>query len=195
MVVRATANRSPSAIPPPVVSQVILKNPAIHRGVDIELIASGEDVDGDAIAFNVQWFRNGSQISLIKGPKLPGDQFNRGEQISFQVVPFDGENEGLPYVGSAMTIPNAPPFFVSQPLLQFRSDSYKYQAQAEDPDNDAVSYALENPPPGMTIDRNTGKINWPLAGLPAGEYRINIIADDLQGQKGFQEYSLTMSRQ
>jgi hypothetical protein len=177
------------------VSQVSFKNPAIHRGVDIELIASGEDADGDAVTFNYKWFRNGSQIDTIDGPVLPGDQFSRGDQISFQVFPFDGEDEGTPYEGKAITIPNAPPVFVSRPPLQFLADTYTYQAQAIDPDGDEVTYALESPPPGMTIDRKTGKINWPLADLPAGAYRINIVADDSQGHKNYQEYSLTMSRQ
>jgi hypothetical protein len=180
---------------PPVVAQVSLKNPAIHRGVDIELVASGEDPDGDDVAFNYKWFRDGSQINFSGGSTLSGDQFNRGDQISFQVIPFDGVEEGAPYEGTAITIPNAPPVFVSTPPLQFLSETYSYQAQAQDPDEDEVTYALENPPPGMIIDRKSGKINWALAGLPAGEYRINIVADDAQGQKGYQEYSLIMSRQ
>lgn len=180
---------------PPVVQQVSLKNPAIHRGVDIELVASGEDPDGDDVAFNYKWFRDGSQINFNGGSTLSGDQFDRGDQISFQVIPFDGVEEGEPYEGTAITIPNAPPVFVSTPPLQFLSETYRYQAQAQDPDDDALTYALENPPPGMIIDRKTGQINWPLTDLPAGEYRVSIVADDAQGQKGYQEYSLTMSRQ
>ena len=180
---------------PPVVQQVSLKNPAIHRGVDIELVASGEDADGDDVTFNYKWFRDGSQINFNGGSTLSGDQFNRGDQISFQVIPFDGVEEGAPYEGTAITIPNAPPVFISTPPLQFLSETYRYQAQAQDADDDAITYALENPPPGMIIDRKTGQINWPLADLPAGEYRVSIVADDVQGQKGYQEYSLTMSRQ
>lgn len=180
---------------PPVVQQVTFKNPAIHRGVDIELVAVGADADGDNIAFNYKWFRDGSHIAAFDGPKLPGDQFSRGDQISFLVVPFDGEVDGAPYEGSAITIPNAPPYFSSKPPLQFLSEIYTYQAQAIDPDGDELTYTVENPPAGMRIDRKTGKITWPLAGLSAGEYRINIVAVDAQGQKGYQEYSLTMSRQ
>ena len=180
---------------PPVVSQVSFKNPAIHRDVDIELIATGKDADGDDISFKYKWFRNGSQIDMIDGAMLSGDQFSRGDQISFQVIPFDGDNEGPPYEGSAITIPNAPPTFVSKPPLQSLAETYSYQAQAIDPDDDDITYTLENPPPGMTINRKTGKINWPLAGVPAGEYRINLVAVDSQGEKGYQEYSLTMSRQ
>lgn len=182
---------------PPGVQQVAFKNSAIHRGVDIELVASGVDADGDDVAFNYKWFRNGNgnQMTAIDGPTLPGDQFNQGDQISFQVIPFDGVDEGTPYEGKAITIPNAPPLFVSTPPLQFLSEIYSYQARAEDPDDDEVTYGLENPPPGMIIDRKSGQINWPLTALPAGEYRISIVAVDSQGQKSYQEYSLTMSRQ
>lgn len=180
---------------PPVVSQVSFKNPAIHRDVDIELIVIGKDADDDDISFKYKWFRNGSQIDMIDGAMLPGDQFSRGDQISFQVIPFDGDNEGPPYEGSAITIPNAPPTFFSTPPLKFLAEAYSYHAQAIDPDDDDITYTLENPPPGMTINKKTGRINWPLAGLPAGEYRINLVAVDSQGEKGYQEYSLTMSRQ
>lgn len=180
---------------PPVVQKVSFKNPAIHRGVDIELDVTGADADGDDIVFLYQWFCNGTQIDPIDGPKLPGDRFSRGDRISFLVVPFDGMNEGPPYQGRAITIPNAPPVFISSPPLQFLSNTYSYQAQAEDPDGDEITYALENPPSAMTIDSKTGQINWNLTVLPAGVYRINIIADDGQGQKGYQDYSLTMSRQ
>jgi hypothetical protein len=180
---------------PPVVRQVSLKNPAIHRGVDIELVPIGEDIDGDDVVFNYKWFRDGSQINFNGGSTLSGDQFNRGDQISFQVIPFDGVEEGAPYEGTAITIPNAPPLFVSSPPLQFLSETYTYQARAIDADDDHITYALENPPPGMKINTKTGLINWPLVDLPAGEYRVSIVADDAQGQKGYQEYSLTMSRQ
>lgn len=180
---------------PPVVKQVTFKNPAIHRGIDIELVASGEDADGDDVSFSYKWFRNGNEITTVDGPTLPGDQFNRGDQISFQVVPFDGVEEGAPYEGSAFTIPNAPPRFVSNPPLQFLSETYTYQARAIDPDGDDITYALENPPPGMKINPKTGQLNWPLVELPAGDYRISIVAVDSQEQKAYQEYSLTMSRQ
>lgn len=179
---------------PPTVRQVSLVNPVIHRGVDIELIASGEDVDGDDVSFQYAWFRNGSQIDAIDGPKLPGDQFSRDDQISFRVIPFDGVETGAPYEGTAITIPNAPPVFVSTPPLQFLSETYSYQARAQDPDGDEVTYALENPPPGMKINSKTGQISWPLVDLSAGEYRISIVAADTFGQKGYQEYSLVMSR-
>jgi hypothetical protein len=180
---------------PPVVQQVSFKNPAIHRGVDIELEAKGDDADGDDVVFSYKWFRNDNQIEGFDGPRLPGDQFIRGDQISFQVIPFDGEDEGSSYIGRPLTVPNAPPDFLSNPPLQFLSETYSYQAQASDPDGDVVTYALENPPPGMIVDKKTGQINWPLADLAAGVYRISIVADDAQGQKVFQEYSLTMSRQ
>lgn len=179
---------------PPTVRQVSLKNPAIHRGIDIELVASGDDGDGDDVSFQYRWFRDGNPIDRIDGPILPGDQFRRGELISFQVIPFDGVEEGVPYQGTAMTIPNAPPVFLSTPPLQFLAETYSYQAQAKDPDDDEVTYALGNPPSGMIIDKKTGKINWPLLDLPAGDYRISIVAVDSQELKAYQEYSLSMSR-
>lgn len=179
---------------PPTVNVVTITNPAIHRGVDIELVATGEDADNDSVTFRYQWFRNGSQISGVYGPKLAGDQFRRGDQISFTVIPFDGNDEGEPYLGSPVVIPNAPPIFVTTPPLNFLSERYFYQTRAVDPDGDKILYSLDNPPQGMTIDRRTGLLDWPLDGVPAGLYRVNIVVEDTEGQKNFQEYALTMER-
>lgn len=180
---------------PPELRQVSFRNPAIHRGVDIELDVIGFDADGDDISFHYQWFRNGTKIDFIDGFSLPGDQFSRGDQISFLVIPYDGEDEGVAYEGTAISIPNAPPYFLSTAPVQFLSDTYSYQAQAIDPDGDELTYLLENPPAGMSIDGKTGQISWDLRDVSAGTYSVRIVAEDPQGQKAYQEYTLTMSRQ
>ncbi len=179
---------------PPVVLDVSFENPAIHRGVDIELIATGADDDGDDVGFLFRWYVNGEEVDFIDGPTLPGNRFHRGDSIHFVVTPYDDQDEGIPYEGSPFVIPNAPPFFVSTPPLDFSGDSYSYQARAEDPDGDEVSYALENPPPGMTIHGRSGQIDWRLEDLPDGAYHIVIVAIDSQGQKGYQEYTMTVVR-
>ncbi|MGA2297147.1 MAG: carboxypeptidase regulatory-like domain-containing protein, partial [FCB group bacterium] len=67
--------------------------------------------------------------------------------------------------------------FTSQPVLTgFVNINYSYQVTATASNGDTIKYSLIQPPPGMTIDENTGLINW----MPArpGCYPISIKARD-----------------
>lgn len=88
---------------------------------------------------------------------------------------FDGESNGTetllvnaqglsqtltidwqPYAGG-----DSAPQFYSLPVTSATAgQSYSYQAFARDPNQDAISYALTEAPPGMTIDAITGLISW-----------------------------------
>lgn len=41
-------------------------------------------------------------------------------------------------------------------------DTYEYDVDALDPDNDTLTYSLTTKPDGMTIDSTTGRIQWPV---------------------------------
>jgi Putative Ig domain len=177
---------------PPEVVAVTFRDPAIHRGVDIEVIPEGADIDGDPVQFRYVWALNGETLPL-DSPVLPGDQFNKGDHISLSVIPFDGESEGREYRGREFVIPNAPPSFTSTPPLKFKSGVYRYQAVAEDADGDAIHFRLESAPEGMSIDSDTGLVVWPVAKDQRGEHTITIVAEDEDGAKAFQTYTVTIS--
>ena len=90
-------------------------------------------------------------------------------------------------------MPNAPPVIESQPPLEFKSAIYRYDVRAVDPDGDPLTYSLDAPPQGMTIDAATGRLVWALQGVPAGEYTVNIVVEDAGGAKAFQDYRLTLA--
>lgn len=179
---------------PPVVQRVSLQNPAIHRGVDIVLDVTGDDPDGDFIGFSYRWMRNGEAMEFVDGPVLSGDSFHRGDRISFLITPSDGETGGVPYAGSDIVIPNAPPVFFSQPPAQFTSNDFIYQVEAKDPDGDEIVYSLEDPPPGMTIQSRSGQISWDLSGRPAANYPVVVVATDSEEMKAYQEFNLNLAR-
>ncbi len=179
---------------PPEIRQVVLKNPQIHRAVDIELEVIAEDADGDEVDLAYVWFRNDEQLTFYDGNLLPGDQFSRGDRIRFLVTPGDGTTSGAPYEAAEIVIPNAPPLFVTTPPESFQGNLYNYQARAEDADGDDLTFSLESAPAGMIIDPGTGTIEWDLAGALPGEHRITVVADDAAGQKAYQEYTLTLQQ-
>jgi hypothetical protein len=91
-----------------------------------------------------------------------------------------------------MTVPNAPPRFVSQPPQQFAAYEYRYQVKARDPDGDRLVYSLEKAPQGATIDRGNGLVVWPLTGVPAGNYPLKIVVRDAEGAAASQEFTVVL---
>lgn len=94
---------------PPRILSVPFVNAEIHRGVDIRVMPEAIDDDGDAIDFRCEWMLNGEPLSWVDGPLLAGDQFQKGDRVKLTVFPFDGEDEGSPFKGLELEIPNAPP--------------------------------------------------------------------------------------
>lgn len=178
--------------PPRVVSADFI-DPHVHAGQPIEIEPRGEDEDGDAVAgYRCVWAVNGEIIPDQVTTVLPPDYFKKGDGIVVEVIASDGEEEGPPFVGKEFIIPNAPPVFVSEPPEEFSSKVYVYQARAEDPDGDPLTFRLEAAPAGMTMDEE-GNISWTLDSSSAGEHRVRIVAEDNEGAKAVQEYTLRVS--
>lgn len=184
---------APGGNRPPKVIAVQFKSPFIHRGVDIEVVPEGFDPDGDLVAYRYHWFINGEKLADLDGPVLAGDRFRKGDRVALRVVPFDGREEGTAFTGQVLTIPNAPPRFVSSPPLQFKGQVYAYDLKAEDSDGDLLTYSLEAAPSGMTIDSRSGGVTWEIGKDQAGEHPIRIVAQDEEGMRALQEYTLTIA--
>lgn len=92
-----------------------------------------------------------------------------------------------------MTILNSAPAITSVPPSKIEKGRFVYAVTANDPDGDRLTYALEVAPPGMKIDKVTGRIEWPLSGKLAGNHKIRVTATDGDNAKAFQEFDLTFS--
>lgn len=178
---------------PPRIEQVKLKELRVYRGVDLAVEVKGVDLDGDSLSYRYHWQLNGEELHWEQGPALPGDKFHRGDKVVLRVTPNDGKENGPPFQGVEMTIPNAPPKFVSEPPQQFQGHSYQYQVRVDDPDGDPLIYSLETAPKGMEIDPNSGLLSWTFAKSDSGEHRIRIVAKDPEGLGAYQEYALGLT--
>jgi len=176
---------------PPTVASVAIKPELIYRGVDITAIPAGFDADGDYIQFNYSWSINGRDIDE-KSASLAGDRFNRGDSISLTVVPHDSDGSGIPFTTKPVTIPNAPPCFVSKPG-EFQGEVYTYQARAEDQDGDALTYSLVSGLRGMSIDPRSGLITLKVGKECAGTHQVEIAVQDPLGLRAMQSYTLILN--
>jgi hypothetical protein len=87
--------------------------------------------------------------------------------------------------------PNRPPAFTSVPVITANAgQQYTYQAQAEDPDNDPLTYSLPVKPEGMQVDPQSGRVTWtPPA---AGTYSVTLRVADPYGGAEEQSWTITV---
>lgn len=65
------------------------------------------------------------------------------------------------------------------PRYAYWGSTYRYQVKAIDPDNDTLTYSLENAPDGMSIDSDTGLIEWiPFGNQIGWYYNIKVKVED-----------------
>jgi predicted outer membrane repeat protein len=92
------------------------------------------------------------------------------------------DNEVPPEIASetitiTVTGPNRPPVF--SPLPKYNTvfgKSIQFSVSASDPDGNAVSYSLSNPPTGAAINGTSGLFQWTPSAT--GVYKVTFIATD-----------------
>ena len=86
---------------------------------------------------------------------------------------------------------NSPPVITSEPVTEvFVTDPYQYDVEAEDADGDILTFSLFTGPEGMTIDPQSGLINWTPS--EQGAYQVEVQVDDGQGNNVTQPFTITV---
>ena len=167
----------------------------IYAGTDVTVVPEAEDDDEDSIDFTYQWLINGEADPVLAQATLPGDKFTKGDTIQVLIVPNDFFDDGPAYKSPSLQIPNAPPSILSVPPPGITSFDYRYQVEVSDPDDNTFTYRLDEAPVGMSIDENSGLLEWSLADVAPGDYTIAVIAADSEGVETAQEYTLSLGAQ
>ncbi len=94
----------------PVVTEIAIEPfPTATEADLIEVIAVGEDADGDPVELFYQWFNEAGAIEGAVENILTADFFAKGDVVWCQVTPFDGWEFGAPVLSDQVTIVNTPP--------------------------------------------------------------------------------------
>jgi len=73
---------------------------------------------------------------------------------------------------------NQAPIITSDPILNvIWNTEYVYDVEADDPDGDVLTYSLAVSPSGMTIDPDTGVIEW-IPTVESGLYQVVVEVSD-----------------
>ncbi|MGJ0428053.1 PKD domain-containing protein [Methylobacter sp.] len=161
------------------------------------------DVDGDALTYvwSLLHQPEGSNAVVLRAdqakaaftPDRPGDYIG-------QLIVNDGQADSDPdtalvavSVAEPKPVNNAPQITTSPSLVASAGTGYSYDVDASDADGDTLTYSLTVYPTGMTIDAQSGQINWTPAANQAGTQSINVAVADAKGGSGSQSYTVTVA--
>jgi putative Ig domain-containing protein len=178
---------------PPEVKSVELEPADPRVGALVRANITGADADDDPVEYRYRWLRNSNEIYDGEGNTVETANFLRGDVITVEVTPSDPTSQGRVKRSKPIAIVNSPPRIISVPPTKIDKGRYAYTVLAEDPDGDALTYALEAAPPDMRIDKATGRIDWPMTSKVAGKHRIRVTATDPVKARAFQEFDMVLT--
>ncbi len=90
---------------------------------------------------------------------------------------------------------NAPPIILSTPLTQgVVINNFEYAVEAQDPDGDALTYALSVHPAGMTINPRSGLILWSPTTTQIGNNNVVVQVADGNGGNVTQVFGILVTQ-
>jgi hypothetical protein len=177
---------------PPVIQEVWIEPKVAYVTDRLKANLKSLDQDGDFIYYTYQWEKNGIVLNEEREEIFEKGRFKKGDTIALLITPDDREISGASKRSETLTISNSPPVILSSPPTSVEKTTYIYQVNANDPDNDPLTYSLKSGPKGMEIGQKTGLIRWEIRKEDKGTHSIEIEVSDDSGAKSIQRYTLTV---
>ena len=175
---------------PPIVSLAMVEPEQVPFGEPLRAKVEVRDPDGDEVALSYRWKRNGLVYKEGTENTLDTTGLKLGDHLQVEVLARDEHDEAKPVLSKPSIVSNGAPRITSHPGLVPDGGQFEYQVIAQDPEGDALTYALESAPPGMQIDKITGRVVWPITAESVGVHKVRIVVSDSNGMTAFQEFEL-----
>ena len=173
VVYQDTVNRSPVFVSTPVT--------AGNVGMPYEYIAQATDPDrGETIRYSLENPPGGMTIGMLSGQVswAPADSDVGVHTIAIIAQDNHGATVRQEFGLTINPRPNQPPVFTSSaPTTANKGSPYFYQAMAQDPDNDPLSFLLVSGPSGMTVSLS-GLVQWTPTLQQVGTNNVAIAVSD-----------------
>ena len=153
------------------------------------------DPDGDPLF----WSLDAAPVGMLIDPETGKLRWQPSlEQVGSHEVAVRVMDSSGTYVGQAFTLNvrgvNVSPGIISTPpTLAAANKAYNYQVLARDAENDPLTFSLVSPPNGMTIDPQTGLIQWTPGESQVGVQNVGVLVSDSSGGTASQQYALAIS--
>ncbi len=153
-----------------------------------------DDVTGQPTEFDGRGELGAYLIDL--SDELPDGRLGVGETTTSRTITiFNPDNLRVDFDPDVFTlpIPNQAPVVFSDPLTTaVAGESYSYQIEASDPENSGLGYLLLAGPEGLTVDADTGLIQWqPTTNSPAAT-GVTVRVYDGRGGSATQSFAITV---
>ncbi|MBL7185138.1 MAG: tandem-95 repeat protein [Phycisphaerae bacterium] len=163
----------------------------------VKVLANDTDPDDDKLmVINATQGTNGSVTIGVDSTLAytPDRNFSGTDTFTYQLSDGKGGNDTAT-VNVTIDPVNDAPSITSKPSETTRVwASYVYDVEAKDPDQgDSLIYALTKKPKGMTIDRDTGLIEWRPTSAQAGAFDIAIRVFDSNMIRAWDTQTFTVS--
>jgi hypothetical protein len=178
---------------PPIISHVSVDFDHDTQGRQLLAKVAVFDPDHDLVSLTYRWRKNETVLKEGEGNTLDLAGVTAKDAIQVDVTASDGAPNGTVIVTERFALSNSSPTIISKPSPLPKGDQYDYLVQATDEEGDAITYALELAPPGMTIGEKTGRIQWGVTHSMKGSHRVRVIAKDSQGGFAAQEFDLFLT--
>ncbi len=167
----------PLANTPPEIRSLSFVTVPGDGGDGLAVEVAGADADGDEVSFEISWVRNGEPAG--EGDRIAGPLL-RGDRVAVSVTPSDGKARGRTAILERQ-IRNRPPRIEGATGNRLEGSRYTCRVRAVDPDGDPLSFGIDHPPPGMSIDPSTGRIDWSLPDPAPKTATATVTASDGMG--------------
>ncbi len=177
---------------PPVIKSVVImpSSPAISTTLTASIEAS--DPDMDTLTYRITWYVNDKIIDGATGDTFSCASYKQGDAIHAVVTPFDGEMYGTSVSSNVVFIQDTPPLITSLPPTTTTGSLFIYKIQTFDPNQNKLTYKLEESPPGMVVN-NSGEIIWDTKDFKkSGVVPVKIVVSDGFGGAVAQKFSITI---
>ena len=186
-IVHADANR------PPVITSVPVTSTAEGQVYQYAVVAS--DPDGDDVHFSLDVVPEGMTIEpttqTINWTPTRASKQDWDRVVSVSVSDQSGLSTSQTFT-ITVRAQNDPPVLTPVPALTIQEgDSLKYLLTAEDPDDGALTYSIENAPIGMHLNESSGWLSWRPQGCwmqegpsDIGDHDVTVTVRDPDGLSG-----------
>jgi hypothetical protein len=162
---------------PPAVKKARLQLESVDNIDRVKVIVEDNQNHNARTTYRYEWFRNGRPFG-DSDDSVTG--FDRGDRIDVKITPSMGRQDGQPAFLS-INIARVPPKIVADKTIRFDGYVLSYQVRAVDAGGATLSYSLIDPPKDMTIDGETGIINWRVAANERGRRDVNVMIKSSSG--------------
>lgn len=157
-----------------------------------QVLAQTTDPDRNDVSVHYEWIVNDAVVE--EGREVfPKSRVQRGDEVRVRATPFDGQSHGPSLESPPILIGNAPPEIVSAPPDLDPSGRFLYTPEVRDADGDRrFTFALLDGPSSMSIDAETGRVEWTPTAADVGAHGVEIQVSDGLGGRSRQKFQVSV---